>query len=122
MVAAVTFTAFSIGTALAPNLAAYFVFRIMSALQGTCFLIVGSTVIGDIYRPIERGTAYGWFLSGTLIGACAGAVHWRHHRDLPELESDFLAAECTCRRGEYRSHLPRAGKRSTARGQENSRA
>lgn len=72
IVAAVTFTGFSIGTALAPNLAAYFVFRILSALQGTCFLIVGSTVIGDIYRPVERGTAYGWFLSGTLIGPAAG--------------------------------------------------
>ena len=72
MVAAVTFTAFSVGTALAPNLAAYFIFRILSALQGTCFLIVGSTVIGDIYRPVERGTAYGWFLSGTLIGPAAG--------------------------------------------------
>lgn len=72
IVAAVTFTGFSIGTALAPNLAAYFVFRVLSALQGTCFLIVGSTVIGDIYRPVERGTAYGWFLSGTLIGPAAG--------------------------------------------------
>lgn len=71
-VAAVTFTAFSLGSALAPNLAAYFAFRILSALQGTCFLIVGSTVVGDIYRPIERGTAYGWFLSGTLIGPALG--------------------------------------------------
>ena len=70
--AAVTFTAFSAGSALAPNLAAYFAFRILSALQGTCFLIVGSTVIGDIYRPVERGTAYGWFLSGTLIGPALG--------------------------------------------------
>lgn len=71
-VAAVTFTAFSAGCALAPNLAAYFIFRMLTAFQGTCFLIVGSTVIGDIYRPIERGTAYGWFLSGTLIGPALG--------------------------------------------------
>ena len=42
IIAAVTFTAFSVGTALAPNLPAYFTFRILSALQGTCFLIVGS--------------------------------------------------------------------------------
>ena len=90
-VAAITFTAFSIGTALAPNLASFFgksrywsrhderrntnppkVFRLLTAFQGTCFLIVGGTVIGDIYRPIERGTAYGWFLSGTLIGPALG--------------------------------------------------
>lgn len=29
-------------------------------------------MIGDIYRPVERGTAYGWFLSGTLIGPALG--------------------------------------------------
>ena len=70
--AAVTFTAFSAGSALAPNLASFFIFRMLTAFQGTCFLIVGSTVIGDIYRPVERGTAYGWFLSGTLIGPALG--------------------------------------------------
>lgn len=71
-IAAVTFTAFSAGSAAAPNLAAYFVFRMLTAFQGTTFLSVGATVIGDIYRPIERGTAYGWFLSGTLIGPALG--------------------------------------------------
>ena len=71
-VASVTFTAFSAGTAAAPNLASYFIFRMLTAFQGTCFLIVGASVIGDIYRPIERGTAYGWFLSGTLIGPALG--------------------------------------------------
>jgi hypothetical protein len=71
-IAAVTFTAFSAGSAAAPNLASYFVFRMLTAFQGTTFLIVGGTVIGDIYRPIERGTAYGWFLSGTLIGPALG--------------------------------------------------
>lgn len=67
-VAAISFTAFSAGSALAPDLASYFVFRMLTAFQGTCFYIVGAAVIGDIYRPVERGTAYGWFLSGTLIG------------------------------------------------------
>lgn len=71
-VAAVTFTAFSVGSALAPNLAAYFIFRMLTAFQGTAFLIIGGTVIGDIYRPVERGTAYGWFMSGTLIGPAMG--------------------------------------------------
>lgn len=71
-IAAVTFTALSIGTALSPNLAAYFVFRMLTAFQGTAFLIIGGTVIGDIYKPIERGTAYGWFMSGTLIGPAMG--------------------------------------------------
>lgn len=77
--ASVTFTAFSIGSALAPNLASYFVFRMLTAFQGTAFLIVGGTVIGDIYRPVERGTAYGWFMSGTLIGPAMGMSSQIHH-------------------------------------------
>lgn len=75
-VAAITFTGFSAGSALAPNLASYFVFRMLTAFQGTCFYIVGAAVIGDIYRPVERGTAYGWFLSGTLIGPAMGYVEF----------------------------------------------
>ncbi|GME60895.1 putative transporter [Neofusicoccum parvum] len=66
------FTAFSVGTALAPNLASFFVFRIMTAFQGTSFLIIGSACIGDIFRPTERGTALAWFLSGTLVGPAFG--------------------------------------------------
>jgi multidrug resistance protein len=66
------FFVFSIGTALAPNLPAYFIFRMLTAFQGTCFLIVGSACIGDIYTPTERGTALSWFLSGTLIGPAFG--------------------------------------------------
>ena len=50
---ATLFTAFSIGTALAPNLASFFVFRILTAFQGTAFLVVGSAVIGDIYKPVS---------------------------------------------------------------------
>ncbi|KKA27952.1 hypothetical protein TD95_001195 [Thielaviopsis punctulata] len=62
----------SIGTALAPNLPAFFFFRIASAFEGTAFILVGSACIGDIYRPTERGTALGWFLSGSLIGPAFG--------------------------------------------------
>ncbi|KAF7908582.1 uncharacterized protein EAF01_004337 [Botrytis porri] len=66
------FAACSIGTALAPNLPAFFIFRILTAFQGTSFLTIGAACIGDIYRPTERGTAMGWFLSGTLIGPALG--------------------------------------------------
>ncbi|OJD31514.1 mfs general substrate transporter [Diplodia corticola] len=82
------FTAFSVGTALAPNLASFFVFRIMTAVQGTSFLIIGSSCIGDIFRPTERGTALSWFLSGTLVGPAFGPfiggiiVTFRSWRDI----------------------------------------
>ncbi|KAH8683414.1 major facilitator superfamily domain-containing protein [Ilyonectria robusta] len=58
----------SIGTAAAPNLAAFFAFRMLTAFQGTAYLVVGSVVIGDIYPPTERGRALSWFLSGILVG------------------------------------------------------
>ncbi|TDZ31887.1 Dityrosine transporter 1 [Colletotrichum spinosum] len=68
IVSAVGFTAFTVGTALSPNLAAFFVFRMLSAFAGTAYLVLGSSCISDIYKPTERGTALGWFLNGTLIG------------------------------------------------------
>ncbi|KAK5128128.1 hypothetical protein LTR08_004182 [Meristemomyces frigidus] len=71
---AVIFCVFSIGSALAPNLAAFFVMRVLTAFAGTSFLTVGGAVIGDVYRPVERGVAYGWFLSGTLIGPALGPL------------------------------------------------
>lgn len=69
---AILFTVFSIGTALAPNLVSFYVFRALTAFQGTSFLIIGASCIGDIYRPVDRATALSWFLSGTLIGPAFG--------------------------------------------------
>jgi len=74
ILSAIGFTAFSIGSALAPNLASFFVFRILTAFQGTSFLIIGASVIGDVYRPTERATALSWFFTGTLVGPAAGPL------------------------------------------------
>ena len=72
IVTGILFFAFSAGTAAAPNLASYFVFRLLTAYQGTSFLIVGNSCIADIYTPTQRGTALSAFLSGTLIGPAFG--------------------------------------------------
>ncbi|KAK1520315.1 major facilitator superfamily transporter [Colletotrichum costaricense] len=72
IVSACTFFAFNVGTALSPNLAAFFVFRMFSAFTGTAYLVLGSSCIGDIYKPTERGTALAFFLNGTLIGQSFG--------------------------------------------------
>ncbi|KAJ5834976.1 hypothetical protein N7447_001002 [Penicillium robsamsonii] len=72
VVSAFLFFVFSIGTALAPNLPAYYIFRVLTAFQGTSFLVVGSSALGDVYEPRARATALGWFLSGTLIGPAFG--------------------------------------------------
>ncbi|KAK4940377.1 hypothetical protein LTR10_019483 [Elasticomyces elasticus] len=93
IVTSILFFAFSVGTALAPNLASYFIFRMLTAYQGTSFLIVGTSCLGDIYTPTARATALGWFLSGTLIGPAFGPfiggiiVTFRSWRDIFWLQS-----------------------------------
>ncbi|TVY84318.1 Itaconate transport protein [Lachnellula suecica] len=72
LITAVLFLGCSLGTALSPNLVSYYIFRILTAFEGTSFLTIGASCIGDIYRPSERATAMGWFLSGTLIGPAFG--------------------------------------------------
>lgn len=42
---ALLFFGCSIGTALSPNLAAFFIFRILTAFEGTAFLLVGSACL-----------------------------------------------------------------------------
>ena len=44
-ITAVLFCACSIGTALGPNLAAFFVFRTLTAFEGTAFILVGSACL-----------------------------------------------------------------------------
>ncbi|KAF3809689.1 MFS antiporter QDR3 [Colletotrichum gloeosporioides] len=68
------FLVFTIGTALAPQLEVFFLFRALTAFQGTAFLILGSTCISDIYHPTERATSLGWFLSGVAFGPAFGPV------------------------------------------------
>lgn len=42
----------SVGTALAPNLALFFVMRLLGGAGGTAVLIAGSGCIGDLYKPV----------------------------------------------------------------------
>ncbi|OJJ39311.1 hypothetical protein ASPWEDRAFT_105089 [Aspergillus wentii DTO 134E9] len=72
IISGVLLCVFTVATALSPNLATYFVFRALTAFQGTSFLVVGSSAIGDIYEPRARASAMGWFVSGSLIGPAFG--------------------------------------------------
>lgn len=100
ILAGILFTGFSIGTALSPNLASFFIFRILTAFQGTSFLIIGSSCIGDIYRPTDRATALSWFFSGTLIGPAFGPfiggviVTFKTWRDIFWLQTALAAVAC----------------------------
>ncbi|KAI9367400.1 major facilitator superfamily domain-containing protein [Aspergillus egyptiacus] len=84
--ATVVMLAASIGTALAPNMAAFTVLRVISGLTGTYFMVAGQTVIADIFEPIYRGRAVGCLqvgsVAGTALGPCISGVivtlsHWR---------------------------------------------
>lgn len=50
---AVLFFGCSIGTALSPNLAAFFIFRILTAFEGTAFLLVGSACLQYVSRILN---------------------------------------------------------------------
>ncbi|KAL3457033.1 major facilitator superfamily domain-containing protein [Aspergillus heterothallicus] len=64
----------SIGTALSPNIAAFMVFRMLTAFVGTAVLVIGPVAIRDLYAPLERATAISWFYTGTLVGQCLGPL------------------------------------------------
>ncbi|KAJ4163239.1 hypothetical protein LMH87_004980 [Akanthomyces muscarius] len=59
----ILFALVSAATALAPSLPAFFVFRAISALVGTAYVLIGAACIGDIYPACQRGTAMSWFMS-----------------------------------------------------------
>lgn len=72
IISAILFCGFTIATTLSPDLPSYFVFRVLTAFQGTSFLVVGSSAVGDIYEPRTRATALVWVLSGSMVGPALG--------------------------------------------------
>jgi hypothetical protein len=54
----ITFFAFSLGCALAPNLAAFYAFRFLSGFSGTGMMVAGPAVIGDLYRPVSLSSPF----------------------------------------------------------------
>ncbi|KAL3476267.1 major facilitator superfamily domain-containing protein [Aspergillus californicus] len=68
----------SIGTAASKSMAMFTAFRVLGGLTGTSFMVSGQTVIADIFEPVVRGTAVGFFMLGTVtgpaIGPCIGGV------------------------------------------------
>lgn len=76
----------SIGTAVAPDMATFTAMRMVSGFTGTYFMVAGQTVIADIFEPVVRGRATGFFMVGSVagpaIGPCIGGIivtfsNWR---------------------------------------------
>ncbi|KAH8674255.1 putative MFS transporter [Xylariales sp. PMI_506] len=68
------FTVFSISNIFVGTLVAYFVVRCLVSFFGTSFLVIGASVVGDIYMPTGRGTALSWLLFGSVIGPALGPL------------------------------------------------
>ncbi|KAL3704253.1 hypothetical protein TMatcc_009944 [Talaromyces marneffei ATCC 18224] len=77
----------SIGAVVAPDLATFTAMRLMGGLTGTYFMVAGQTIITDIFEPLSRGQATGFFMVGSVagpaLGPCIGGLivtfsHWRN--------------------------------------------
>lgn len=64
------FCCWQIGCALAPNINTLIVFRFFSGVGGSGCLTLGGGVIGDLFRPDQRGFAMGMWTVGPLFGKC----------------------------------------------------
>lgn len=62
------FCVWQIGCALAPNIASLIVFRFFAGLGGAGCMTLGAGIVGDLFRPQERGFAMGMWTLGPIIG------------------------------------------------------
>jgi MFS family permease len=42
--------------------------RVLSGLQGCYFHVAGQTILAEYFPPVQRGTATGFFLAGSVLG------------------------------------------------------
>ena len=68
------FVLFQIGCALAPNLSALIVFRLLTGIGGSACLTIGGGVVSDLFEPEERGMAMSIFSAGPLFGPVLGPI------------------------------------------------
>lgn len=71
----VFFCCWQIGCALAPDISSLIVFRFFSGVGGAGCLTLGGAVIGDLFRPEQRGFAMGIWTFGPLIGERVPLLH-----------------------------------------------
>ncbi|TID17808.1 synaptic vesicle transporter [Venturia nashicola] len=63
---------FTMGAALARDMPTFIVMRILSGCSGTFFHVCGQTILAEYFPPTQRGTATGFFLSGSVLGPPLG--------------------------------------------------
>lgn len=65
---------FQIGCALAPNLSALIVFRLLTGIGGSACLTIGGGVVSDLFAAEQRGLAMSIFSFGPLFGPVLGPI------------------------------------------------
>ncbi|KAL0257431.1 hypothetical protein SLS55_008244 [Diplodia seriata] len=65
---------FTVGTALAPDFGTFVAMRVLSGLSGTYFHVSGQAILAEYFPPVQRGTATGFFLAGTVLGPPLGPL------------------------------------------------
>ncbi|KAF9974520.1 hypothetical protein BGZ73_002078 [Actinomortierella ambigua] len=64
----------TVGCGLAKSIGLFFTFRILQGLGSSSVVAVGSGTLSDVFYPGERGTAFGLFYLGPLVGPVAGPL------------------------------------------------
>eukprot|EP01099_Mayorella_cantabrigiensis_P008020 TRINITY_DN7380_c0_g1_i1.p1 TRINITY_DN7380_c0_g1~~TRINITY_DN7380_c0_g1_i1.p1 ORF type:complete len:462 (-),score=70.02 TRINITY_DN7380_c0_g1_i1:423-1808(-) len=70
----IVFLAFNIACGFAQSKAQLMAFRFLSGLGGSAPLAIGGGVLGDLFKPEERGKAMGLYAMGPLLGPAIGPI------------------------------------------------
>ena len=68
------FLAFNLACGFAHNKAELIAFRFLAGLGGSAPLAIGGAVLGDLFKPEERGKAMGLYAMGPLLGPAIGPI------------------------------------------------
>ncbi|KAI0908131.1 major facilitator superfamily domain-containing protein [Ustulina deusta] len=83
------FCVWQIGCALAPNIETLIVSRFFSGVGGAGCLTLGGVIVGDLFRPDQRGFAIGVWNLGPLLGPTVGPVIGGFLTKFPGWRYDF---------------------------------
>ena len=70
----VLFIIWNIASAVAPNIGALMVFRLLAGIAGSCPITIGGGSIADMIVQEKRGASMAVFALGPLLGPCIGPV------------------------------------------------
>jgi multidrug resistance protein len=68
------FLAFNLACGFAKNKGELIAFRFLAGLGGSAPLAIGGAVLGDLFKPEERGKAMGFYAMGPLLGPAIGPI------------------------------------------------